>query len=177
VTVDLFRAARGRTVGDKLVRKFSGRRASFRWLGGGSDVRNGSYHARFTTRTASGGRDVRRVALQRRKGRWLVRPAFYRRVPCALVETFKLSRPVFGGRRNTRLGVSFRLNQAADVEVVARQGGRVVARFPKRGYPAGRTIRLRLAANRIPKRGTVRFTLTATRPGASTTSAVAARKL
>ena len=177
VTVDLFRSSRGRRVGDKLVRRFRNRRASFRWLGGGADLRNGTYHARFVTRTPNGGRDVRRVALVRRKGRFFLRPAFYRRVPCGLVETFKLSRPVFGGRRRTRLGISFRLNQQAEVAIEVRQRGRKVTEFEERSYPAGRTIRLRLAARHVPRRGNVRVVMRATRPGRSVTQSVRARKL
>ena len=177
VTVDLFRASRGRRVGDKLVRRFANRSASFRWLGGGADLRNGTYHVRFTTRTANGGRDVRRAALLRRRGRFFPRPAFYRRVPCGLVETFKLTRPVFGGRTKKRLGISFRLNQTADVAISIRQGGRQVSAFEERSYPAGRTIRLRLAARHVPRRGNVRVVMKATRPGRSVSQALRARKL
>ncbi|HEV2999758.1 MAG TPA: hypothetical protein VGW75_03375 [Solirubrobacteraceae bacterium] len=181
VTVDLFRASRGRRVGDRRVKRFVDRTGAFRWNGRRGDrgrrVVDGYYHARFQTRTASGGRDTRRVALVRRGGRWRLRPQFYRRIPCALAETFKLSRPVFGGRRRTPLGVSFRLNQAADVEIEVRQGGRVVARVPRRTYLAGRTIRLRIAASRVPRRGDVRVTMRAVRTGRSATHTLTARRL
>jgi hypothetical protein len=181
VVVDLFRASSGRRVGDRRVRRFVNRTGSFRWNGrrgeNGRRVRDGFYHARFQTRTASGGADTRRVALVRRNGRWRVRPQFYRRTPCQLVETFKLSRPVFGGRRGTPLGISFRLNQQATVEITVRQRGRVVARIPGRTYVAGRTVRLQLSARRVPRRGEVRVTMEATRTGRSTTQTLAARRL
>jgi hypothetical protein len=181
VTVDLFRASRGRRVGDRRVRRFVNRTGAFRWDGRRGDrgrrVRDGVYHARFQTRTSTGGTDTRRVALVRRGGRWRLRPVFYRRTPCALVETFKLSRPVFGGSRGTGLGVTFRLNQAAKVVVVVRQRGKVVERVASREFIAGRTIRLRVAAKRVPRRGDVQVTMRATRAGKATTQTLTARKL
>ena len=181
VTVDLFRSSRGRTIGTRRVKRFAGRMRAFRWNGRRGDrgrrVTDGFYHARFTTRTPSGGRDTRRVALVRRNGRWGLRPVHYRRTPCALAETFKLFRPVFGGNRRTPLGISFRLNQQSDVEIEVRQRGRIVARVPKRSYVAGRAIRLRIAARRIPRRGDVRVIMRATRPGRSSTLSLVARKL
>ncbi|HEX2087144.1 MAG TPA: hypothetical protein VHF89_15795 [Solirubrobacteraceae bacterium] len=182
VIVDLFRVNRGRRIGDRRVRRFVNRTGSFRWNGRRGDrgrrvLRNGYFHARFMTRTASGGRDVRRVALVRRNGKWRLRPVFYRRVPCGLAETFKLTRPVFGGTRKLPLSISFRLNQQANVAITVRQRGRVVARVPRRSYVAGRTIRLRVAAARIPRRGNVRVTMRATRTGRATTQTIFARKL
>ena len=177
VTVDLFRSSRGGTIGQRRVKRFARRSRSFSWDGRGRGVTDGFYNARFTTRTPEGGTDVRRVALQRRDGRFTVRPQFYRRTPCQLLETAKLSRPVFGGRRKLALGVSFRLNRAADVAVEVRQRGRVVARFPKRAYVAGRTIRLRLASSRVRRRGDVQVVLRATRTGQAVTQTITARRL
>ncbi|HEX8205491.1 MAG TPA: hypothetical protein VF587_05475 [Solirubrobacteraceae bacterium] len=181
VTVDLFRSSRGRTIGTRRVKRFSNRTGAFRWNGRRGDRRrrvvDGFYHVRFTTRTPSGGRDTARVALVRRNGRWRLRPTHYRRTPCALVETFKLFRPVFGGTKRVPLGISFRLNQQADVEIEVRQRGRVVARIPKRSYVAGRAIRLRVSAKRIRRRGDVRVTMRATRPGRTVEQSLRARKL
>jgi hypothetical protein len=181
VTVDLFRSNRGRRIGTRRVRRFANRMTAFRWNGRRGDrgrrVVDGHYHVRFTTRTPSGGRDTRRAALVRRNGRWHVRPVHYRRTPCGLVETFKLFRPVFGGSRRVPLGISFRLNQQADVEIEVRQRGRVVARVPKRSYVAGRAIRLRVSARRIPRRGDVRVMMRATRTGRAVTQALTGRKL
>ena len=58
-----------------------------------------------------------------------------------------------------------------------RQRGKVVATVPRRSYIAGRTIRLRISANRIPRRGDVRVTLRATRAGRAATETLVARKL
>jgi hypothetical protein len=84
---------------------------------------------------------------------------------------------VFGGTRRTPLGISFRLNQQADVEIVVRQRGRVVARIPKRSYIAGRAIRLRVAARRIRRRGDVRVIMRASRPGRAVEQSLRARRL
>ena len=176
VTIDLFRAATGRAIGTKRVKRFARARASFVWNGRGRGVRDGLYNARFRVRAPNGGLDVRRVALQRRNGRWSVRPAFYRRVPCALVEAFKLSRPAFGGRRADPLGISFRLNQEAEVGVVLRKGSRVVGRFASRSYAPARTIRLRRPAKGVP-RGDITVELTAKREGQVTTQRLTARRL
>jgi hypothetical protein len=73
--------------------------------------------------------------------------------------------------------VSFRLNKAAKVAVEVRQRGRVVARFPKRDYVAGRTIRLRLASSRVRRRGDVQVVLRATRTGQAVTQTITARRL
>ena len=178
VTVDLFRQSAGRTViGERRVRRFARRTRSFAWDGRGRGVRDGYYVARFTTRTTRGRLDVRRVALRRRNGRWSVRPQYYRRQSCQLVEAFKLTRPVFGGRERRGLGISFNLRRASDVEVVVRQGGRVIRRFPKRRYVARRTIRLRLASGHARRRGDVKVTLKATRTGATETQTLTARRL
>ncbi len=182
VTVDLFRSSNGRRIGTRRVKRFVNRTGAFRWNGRRGDrgrrvVRNGFFHARFMTRTSSGGTDTRRVALVRRNGVWKLRPVFYRRTPCALAETFKLFQPVFGGTRQRPLGISFRLNQQSNVAIEVRQRGKVVARIPARSYVAGRAIRLRIAANRIPRRGDVKVTMVAKRTGRSSTLTLTARKL
>jgi hypothetical protein len=176
VTIDLFRSARGTTLGLKRVKRFENVRSGFTWNGRGRGVTDGLYNARFTTQAPNGGKDVRRVALQRRNGTWTVRPAFYRRNPCSLVETFKLSKPAFGGRKGAPLGISFRLNREADVAVEVRAGGKVVGRFASRGYPKGRTIRLRQAARGVP-RGDVEVVLTAKRTGQTVTQTLISRRL
>jgi hypothetical protein len=174
VTVDVFRSSRGSRIGERRVRRFARRTRSFSWNGRGA--RDGVYFVRFTTTNARGGKDERRVALVRRRGRWSVRPVFYRREPCGLVESARLTRPVFGGSRRTPLRISFRLNQSARVAIEARRGSRVVARLPTRNYVAGRTIRLRIDARDVP-RGEVTVTLRATRTGRTATHTLTARRL
>jgi hypothetical protein len=178
VAVDLFRQSAGRRVlGERRVKRFTRRSRSFTWDGRGRRIRDGFYVARFTTTTARGASDVRRVALLRRRGRWSVRPQFYRRESCRLLAAAKLTRPVFGGRSQRALGISFNLRRAGEVAVDVRQRGRVIARFPKRAYVAGRTIRLRLGAARVRRRGDVTVTLRATRTGAAETQTLTARRL
>ena len=100
-------------------------------------------------RLPGGLRDVRRVALVRRDGRFARRPAFYRRASCGLLSSFKLERPAFGGRRNRSLGIAFRLSRAARVTVVVRRGGTVVRRLGTAQRGAGLTHRLRLGSERL----------------------------
>lgn len=178
VTVDLFRQSAGRRViGERRVKRFTRRTRSFSWNGRGRRVRDGYYVARFSTKTLRGRSDVRRVALVRRKGRWSVRPQYYRRQACKLVEAYKLTRPVFGGRGRRGLGISFNLSRQADVTVEVRQRGRVIRRFPRRRSIARRTIRLRLASVAARRRGDITVTLRAIRTGVSETQTLTARKL
>ena len=148
VTVDVFQHSAGRRVlGERRVAHFPARRRSLTWNGRrGSD---GLYSARFVMALPGGLRDVRRVALVRRDGRFARRPAFYRRVSCGLLSSFKLERPGFGGRRNRSLGIAFRLTRAARVTVVVRRGGKVVRRLGTAQRGAGVTHRLRLGSERL----------------------------
>ena len=148
VTVDVFQHSAGRRVlGERRVAHFRARRRSLTWNGRrGSD---GLYSARFVMALPGGLRDVRRVALVRRGGRFARRPAFYRRVSCGLLSSFKLERPAFGGRRNRSLGIAFRLTRAARVTVVVRRGGKVVRRLGSAQRGAGVTHRLRLGSERL----------------------------
>ena len=103
MTVDVFQHSAGRRVlGERRVAHFPGRRRGVRWRGRGAS--DGLFSARFVMRLPGGLRDVRRVALVRRDGRFARRPAFYRRASCGLLSSFKLERPAFGGRRNRSLG-------------------------------------------------------------------------
>ena len=174
VAVELFRESRGRRVVEVRVGRA---RAGSRTIRFTKRITDGHYYARFSTRAANGTHDVRRVALQRRRGRWIVRRPFYRRDACALVPSAKLSRSVFGGTRRTRLGIAFRLVQRADATVEVRQRGRLLQRFGRRSYPAGRTIRLRTRGGRRVRRGDVRVTIRATRPGRAQTVTLVARRL
>ena len=173
VSVDLFRESRGRRIGQLRVGQARSGSSRFRFT---RRIADGHYFARFTTRAANGGRDVRRVALQRRRGRWLVRSPFYRREACALAWSTKLSKSVFGGSKRTPLGISFLLGQNSDVTVEVRQRGRLIQRFPKRAYPHSRTIRLQTTA-RSARRGDVQVIIRAERPNRTQTVTLTARKL
>ena len=168
VTVDVFQTSVGRRVlGERLVARFAGRRRGFTWDGRanrrGRRVRDGYYFVRFRTRSALG-RDVRRVTLRRSRGRFARRPNHERREGCAAIRTFKLLRPVFGGRANRALGISFRLRRNAEAQVVVLRGKRVVRRYPRRLARAGATVRLRFGSKGRP-RGDYRVRLILRRAG------------
>ena len=176
VRVDVFRQAKGRSITKlKRVKAFRSRKRSFTWKARG--VRNGHYVVRFRTQLADGSADLRRIAVQRKRGRFTVRPAFQRANSCTnLVGAFRLNRPVFGGKQKRALFASFRLNQAADVKVTVTRNGKVVRTTQRRSYAAGkgRTIRV------TPKgraRGDYVVTISAERQGRTATAALTSRRL
>jgi hypothetical protein len=106
------------------------------------------------------------VALQRTgSGRWRVLKPFYRRASCGLLNSYKLERPVFGGRTNRALRISFRVSRAARVGVVVLRGKRVVKRFRTKRRAGAQTHRLRVSAEGL-RRGNYRVRLTARRGSA-----------
>ena len=50
------------------------------------------------SKNASGRVETRRFTFERRRGRFVARNPFYRRQSCGTLASFKLERPVFGGR-------------------------------------------------------------------------------
>ena len=176
VTIDLFRQSRGRQVtGEQLVRRFRNVSGKTRFNGRdrrGRRLTDGYYVVRFSTRAASGATEFRRIALLRRNGRFRRLPAYAAQDACGLVRSFKIERPVFGGRTNRALNIGFRLGDEAQGTVtVARAGGRVVKTFPERSYRGGQTHRLRLTAkrSRFP-RGRYTVTLTVRNAAGETTT-------
>jgi len=144
VRVDLFRVSAGRRViGNRLVARLR-RSGTVRPRGG-----SGFFFVRFRTQDARGRRDDRRIALRRSGGRFRVVKPFYRRASCGALTTFKLERPVFGGRRNRALGVSFRVRTGGAVTVEVRRRGRLVRRLTRTERRSGVTHRLRLPAERL----------------------------
>ena len=180
VGVDVFQQSVGRrVVGERLVARFTGRTGDVAWDGKatvpGRKVTDGFYFVRYRTRTANG-TDTPRIALRRAGGRWSTRPSFYRRADCDLVSSFKLGRPVFGGRTGSALGISYRLERAAQVTVTVLRGTRVVKRFETTAAEARRTYRLRLAPQGLA-RGDHRVKLEATRPGERVAAVAVSRRL
>jgi hypothetical protein len=177
-TVDVFRQSAGRTViGNRRVARFTRRRSSFTWSGRGRKVGNGTYIVRFRTRV---GRrtDTRRAVLERRRGRFRARPDYYRRVSCGTITSFKLERPVFGGRRNRALGIAFRLGRESTVRVDVLRGRRVVRRLVRGGSRRARqTHRLRLPSEHL-RRGDYRIRLRVTPLGGrAVTATLVSRRL
>ena len=155
VTVDVFQQSVGRRVtGERLVARFTRRTRGITWNGRanrrGRRVRDGYLFARFTMALPGGGADTRRVALRRRGGRFALLPRFHRPDRCGRVQSFKLERPVFGGRTSRALGITFRLGSGARVGVTVLRGTRVVRRYATKARGAG-LHRLRLAPEGLPR--------------------------
>ena len=168
VAIDLFRQSAGRRIlGERLTKRFGRRSKPFTFRGRAA---NGIYFARLKA-----GKDTRRVALLRKGGRWRLRRAFDSRTPCGLVESFKLTRPVFGGRSNAALFASLRLGESAKVTIELRRKGRVVQRIAERAYASNRTHRIRF--KRVAARGDYRVRLDANRPGRTQSVTLTARRL
>ena len=155
-SVDVFQQSRGRrVVGNRRVARFTKRTGSFTWRAGRSRAKDGLFLVRFRMGLPGKRVDTRRVVLERRKGRWIRRADYYRRASCGTLSSFKLRRPVFGGRRAEPLGIAFRVATSSRVSVVVRRGSKVVRRFKTRTRRAHTTHRLRLPAKGL-RRGKYR---------------------
>jgi hypothetical protein len=179
--IDVFQVSTGRVVlGQRLVARFSRRTGAVRWSGraqrGRPPVRDGVLFARFRIRDERGRVDERRIALVRTRGRFRLRPDFYRRTSCATLTSYKLERPVFGGRRSRALGISFRLARAGQVTVEVRRAGRLVRRFGPTARRTGVTHRVRLPAERL-RRGTYEISLVYAGDQSSLRAALFAQRL
>ena len=179
--IDVFQQSRGRRIfANRRVARFTNRLASFRWNGratrGGRKPTDGFYVVRFRVRADNGRLDQRRIALVRRRGRFRAAPAYYRRASCGLLSSYKLTRPVFGGRAGRDQGIAFRVSRAARVSVTVSRAGRTVRRFRTARRRARRTHRLRLPARGLP-RGAYRFRITVRAPGRSVAATLTARRL
>ncbi|HEX8122505.1 MAG TPA: hypothetical protein VF549_14700 [Solirubrobacteraceae bacterium] len=143
--VDVFRQSRGRRVtGELRVARFAGRSGSFRWNGRGRRVGDGVYIVRFTKRLAGARVDVRRLVVERRRGKWRRLPDYYRRKSCGRLSSFKLTRPVFGGTTGRRLGIAYRLSTSSRVDLRVMRGRKVVKRYRWPVRAPRRTHRLAL---------------------------------
>ena len=110
-------------------------------------------------RRPDGRADSRRIALVRRGGRFHRRPAFYRRASCGAIASFKLERPVFGGRSNRAVDVTYRLGATAGARLELLRGSRRVRRLaPTRIRRQGRAYRVRIASEGL-RRGDYRVRL------------------
>jgi hypothetical protein len=146
VRVELFQTSSGRVViGQRRVARRTVSRSPVTLRA----RRDGFYFARVRLADRGGRADVRRIALERRRGRLRLRRDFQRRESCATLTSFKLERPVFGGRRNRALGISFRVRSEGRVVVEVRRRGRLVRRLTAGSRRSGITHRLRLGSERI----------------------------
>ena len=173
VSVDVIQQSVGRRIGDRLVARFRNRTRTFRWNGRsnvrGRRARDGILLVRFQ----SGG-EIKRFAVRRARGRYAMRPDYYRPAHCRIVASAKLLRPVFGGRPLRPMHLSFRLTQRATVAVTVTRGGRIVRRFRATTYPGGRFFRLRFASR---LRGDHRFRIEATAGGKTDRLTLVSRRL
>src|SRR3954454_3012452 len=179
-SVDVFQVSSGRRVlAQRLVKRFRNVTGSFSWsgrTGSRGRLRDGYYFARFSEAFGGGRVDVRRVTLQRVHGRFHLRPSFYRRASCGLLTSYKLERPVFGGRSTRALNAAYRLSSAGRVTVTVRRSGRLVRRFKTTSARAHHTYRLRLSARRL-KRGTYTVRLQAVSGSRKVTATLTSRRL
>jgi len=181
VQVDVFQQSAGRRVlGERLVARYAGRKAGFVWNGRanrpGRRVTDGVYFVRYRMAVGGGRADVRRVTLLREGGRFRVRPSFYRRDTCGLLRSFKLTRPVFGGRANTELHATYQLNEPGTVEVEVLRGTRRIRRVAAVERRAGQAYRVRLDAEGLP-RGDYRVRVRVRSGTATQTGVLTARRL
>jgi hypothetical protein len=169
VRIDVFRVSQGRRiVKERRVARF--RRAAT-WNGRGPD---GYFFVRFTMLRDGKRVDVRRVVLKRENGRFKRAKRHHRRGDCQLLRSFKLERPVFGGRARTPLRLAYRLTSNARVSVAVLRGRRVVRRLPAAGRAANRTHRIRLNPR---ARGVYRVRITAVSGPQRVTATLTARRL
>jgi hypothetical protein len=170
-TVDLLQQSSGRRIlGNRRVALFRNGTSAFSFAGArGGD---GVYVVRFRVPTRGGRTDVRRLTVERRRGRFRARPDYYRRASCDAVSSFKLERPVFGGRSNRALNVAYRLARGGRVTVTVLRGSKVLRRFPAGTRRANRTYRLRFPSEHVA-RGDIRVRLKA----GSTTATLTSRRL
>ena len=176
--VSVFRESAGRRVlGERRVAHFRARRGSFNWSGRGRKVGDGLYVVRYSAPLAGGRVDVRRLVVQRVKGRFRHRPDYYRRASCGTLVSYKLTRPVFGGRTNRALGIAFRVANTSRVAVSVLRGKRVIKRFKTTTRQRNLTHRLRLESKRL-RRGDYKVRITVTRKGAKPlTATLTSRRL
>ena len=179
VTVDVFRVSqRGRVLDQRRVARFANRSRGFDWNGrsNGRLVGPGYYFARLAVPTSGGRSERRRVTLQKTGGRFARRPAFALRERCGTLQSFKLVRPVFGGRTGTPLSASYRLGRRARVSLRITRGTRTVRRYKARTRAANRTFRIRVPARALA-RGEYRVRIAVVRGRRTTRGAITGRRL
>ena len=180
VDVDVFQHSGGtRIFGERLVARFR-KTKSFSWNGRANRPRrrvtDGFYSVRVRSKNASGRVETRRFTFERRRGRFVARRAFYRRQSCGTLASFKLERPVFGGRTNRALDVSYLVSKRAQVRIEFRRGGKLIARTPLRTRRGGAGFRERFDSDKRP-RGTYTVVIRVTQGDERIVARLYARRL
>ena len=137
VTVDVFQSSIGRRIlGNRRIARFTGRRKAFLWRGRGA--RDGQLFARLRVVRPAGAPTCAGSRSRAAAGASTARPAFYRRASCGAITSFKLERPVFGGRTNRAVDVTYRLGATGRVRLELLRGKRVVRRLAPTRVARGR---------------------------------------
>ena len=179
IQVDVFRVAKGRRVGKP--RKVASFRVteSFTWNGRPKRGRlaKGSYYVRLVTQASNNQTDARAIGLQRTARRFKLVKPFQRRSTCDLVSEYRLSAPVFGGKKR-KLTAGFALTEAGKVSIRVFRGkaSKPVRRISRTVSDANRLQRVRIAPKRL-RRGLYRIVLRATAGSKSQRITLYARKL
>ncbi|HEX2085400.1 MAG TPA: hypothetical protein VHF89_06940, partial [Solirubrobacteraceae bacterium] len=85
-------------------------------------------------------------------------PPHYRKESCSLLTSYKLLRPVFGGRDGRAVAASYRLTRRARASLTIMRGNRVIRRGRMRLRRADITYREKLSSRGL-RRGDYRFIL------------------
>ena len=96
-----------------------------------------------------------------------------------LVQSFRLNRPVFGGRKRNRLVIRYRLREAGRVTLTLYRGKKRVRRLSRGNRVAGRTYKVTLRPRKL-KRGatyTVRMSVVSTDGKATQRARLSAKRL
>ncbi|HEV2061928.1 MAG TPA: hypothetical protein VGR12_03670, partial [Solirubrobacteraceae bacterium] len=164
ITIDVFQSSnnRRRIFQERLVARFRGRYKSMVWndrrTRKGRKVTDGYYFVRLRMNLGAAKADYRRITLRRKNGRWYRRPPHYRKDSCSLLTSYKLLRPVFGGRNRKAVAASYRVTRRSRASLTIKRGKRVVKRMRMRVRRADITYRHKLYARRL-RRGDYRFIL------------------
>jgi hypothetical protein len=182
ITIDVFQTSnkRRRVFQERLVARFRGQFKPRVWndrrARRGRKVTDGYYFVRLRMNLGAAKADYRRVTLRRRNGRWYKRPPHYRKESCSLLTSYKLLRPVFGGRNRVGISASYRITRRARAGLTVMRGRRVVARQRMKRRRADITYRVKLQPRGLP-RGDYRFVLRVRRGGRTIRSVLTSRRL
>jgi hypothetical protein len=180
VRIDIFRVSQGRRViQERRVARFDRPANDVTWDGRDRRRRvssDGVYFVRFSMFRGRNRIDVRRVVLRRLNGVFYRRPDHYLRDPCAILRSFKLRRPTFGGSTHRPLRISYLLSRPGRVTVTIRREGRLFRRFQTVNVRAFQAKRLEMSARRIP-RGDYRVLVEVVGPSGTIRAALTSRKI
>ena len=169
VRIDVFQVSQGRrVVSERRVARFTQAARRGRAACATATTSCASRCARTAGASTSGG-----SSCAAHDGRFTHVKRHYRRGSCELLRSYKLERPVFGGRSRTPLRIAYRLTAPARVTLTVTKGKGLIARRVINGTP-GRTYRVVVKAKR---RGVYKVRLVAEGGGKRAASTLTARRL